>query len=121
MNYIQFTANGSVDIDASCEAYREALETWVLTHEENERKLREHVVNVLRVAGKNIPFPTLVGMVCVRLQPTAEQYEVVSTSVEEFLKGSIGEKGGSSLLYAKKGKGGGVGLNSTETEETEAA
>ena len=110
-SYVVFNSDNSVNVEASVEKYRDALETWVITHAENEVTLRESVISILKLSGKNIPLPKLVGMVCVKLQPSADQYDIVSDEVSEFVKNNTGEKGSNALFFAQKGKNGGVGLN----------
>jgi len=118
-NYVCRNEDGSVSVDDSVEAYREALERWVEVNESSLERIRDGVNSVLALAALSesprVASPTLVGLVMTRLQAAdAVEYNTLSKKVEGYLKENLGGEDSDCKYCSTAGKGGGVTFTKAE-------
>lgn len=97
--------DGSVDVEASAQAYSEALTKWCVENEIPAEEIEAAANAVLDAhAGKRIPMPAFLSLAVQELGSTPETFGILSERVHAYVTGQAkAEK-----LFVVKGKGGGV-------------
>lgn len=97
--------DGSVDVQASAQAYAKALTEWCAENEIPADQIAGAVNAVLdRHPGQNIPMPALLSEASQILGATPQTFKVLSDRVHAFVTGQSKAE----QLFVTKGKGGGV-------------
>lgn len=100
--------DGSVDVEASVEAAREQILTFIAEREEQDTKIGEVVHGIFdKYRGSVIPMPALTSLVLQQLGASPETFKVLGEKVAEYLRGNAGEQGFSTFAISR-GRGGGV-------------
>lgn len=103
--FIKRGSDGSVDLDASKEAYGTALAEWCAQNEVAADKIAGAVNTVLdRHPSQRIPMPALLSEASQLLGATPQTFKVLSDRVHAYVKGQTA----AGQLFVTKGKGGGV-------------
>lgn len=102
--FIKRGSDGSVDVDASKEAYGTALTEWCAQNEIAADRISNAVNEVLDRHAGRIPMPALLSLSVQELNATPATFKVLSDRVHAYVKGQT-EAG---KLFVVKGKGGGV-------------
>jgi len=116
---LELNSDGTVDIDATVDTFRDTIILMVDEEAEQREATIQAVDKVLELAQGKLAMDMLVGMVLSKLQVTPENYRRDSVRVRNFIKDNLGEKGSNSLYASAKGKGGGVYCNVQEVETLE--
>jgi hypothetical protein len=116
--------NNGIDQDASLNAFRSALATFVVEREIQEDTIANAVHSLFdKYLGVNINMPALCSSVLQALNVQPENFKVMETRVQEYVRQNsdlsekkdkegnvvqIGEPVGTRAFHIAKGKGGGV-------------
>jgi hypothetical protein len=104
-SYTRRDSQGSVDIQASAQAYSEALEVWVSENEIPVDGIASVVDAILDgAAPSRVPMPTIANMAAGELGATTKTHQAVADRVHSYLQGQV--KAGN--LFVQLGRGGGV-------------
>jgi hypothetical protein len=115
--YTKRTTDGSVDIDASSEAYAAALTEWVVTNEIPSEKIETAVNAVLEASPSGrVPMPALLSLASQEMNATPETFTVLSDRIHAYVQGQA--KAG--LLFVTKGKGGGCSRTAPEPKKAKS-
>lgn len=102
-----FGTDGSADVDASMEAYGEALATWKRTNEIPTDRIEAAVEAVFdRFPGQRLPMPALLSAAVLGLSATPDQHKALTARCHAYVTGQSASNTG--RLDIGKGKGGGV-------------
>jgi hypothetical protein len=97
--------DGSIDVQASAQAYAKALTDWAAENEIPAEQIESAVNAVLdtHTAGR-IPMPALLSLASQELGATPQTFKVLTDRVHAYVTGQVEAK----RLFVVKGKGGGV-------------
>jgi len=112
-NYLAKNDDGTINIEDTVEAYREALENYV----EETEALRDTVLatttELLRMAGTKVPIDSVIGLCVCKLNPAnVTSFAKSKKLVEGIIRDNTNGKNEESKRFnAATGKGGGLYLN----------
>jgi len=98
------TADGSVDVTASTQAYSTALNDWVAKNEVDVSKIESAVETVFDRHTGRFPMPALVSAAVTELGASPDQFKALSTRVHTYVRSQVD----SGRLAVTKGQKGGV-------------
>lgn len=100
--------NGSVDVEASEEAFQTAMSNYIAQHEVETAAIADAVNAVFdEHLGKSINMPTLSALTTVRLNAQPSNFSALSELVLGYVRAN--SQGDDSLFVIRKGKNGGCG------------
>lgn len=103
--YTARSADGSVDVAASANAYAKALTEWAVQNEIPSEDIEESVNAVLALTPTTrVPMPALLSAVANSLGANAATHKTISARVHAYISAQVEAK----RLFVVKGKGGGV-------------
>jgi len=112
-NYLVKNDDGTINIDLTVEAYREALENYVEETETVRDTVLATTTELLRMAGTKVPIDSAIGLCVCKLNPAnVTSFAKSKKLVEGIIRDNTNGKNEESKRFcAATGKGGGLYLN----------
>lgn len=110
--HVKFDGQGNVDVDASTEAYREAVTLFASAQKTNLESVAGAVETVFDSNPnlKSIQLGTLAGMACNILKPEATAYGETFERVQDYVRNAKDK------FEINRGRGGGVSRKAKPAE-----